>query len=117
MTGNPVKTRLASGGYALGANVGFVRTPALMRVIAAAGYDFVVIDMEPSAFSMETVGDMCQMARASNLVPLVRPDSPSASLGNRIQDLGAMGLMHFDVKSRAEVDTFLRWMRYPPDGD
>jgi 4-hydroxy-2-oxoheptanedioate aldolase len=28
-----------------------------------------------------------------------------------------MGLMHFNVTNRSQVDTFLRWMRYPPDGD
>jgi 2-dehydro-3-deoxyglucarate aldolase/4-hydroxy-2-oxoheptanedioate aldolase len=35
---------------------------------------------------------------------------------NRIQDIGAMGLMFHDVASREQVDELLGWMRYPPEG-
>jgi len=113
---NHVKSRLASGGYALGTAVWFVRTPAMMRMIRAAGYDFVTIDMEHSSFSLETISDMCELAHAIGLVPVIRPDSHSRFLGNRLQDLGALGLMQFDIRTRSEVDEILDWMRYPPDG-
>jgi 2-keto-3-deoxy-L-rhamnonate aldolase RhmA len=116
MTENRVKQKLATGGFSFGTGVSLIRTPALMRIIAAAGYDFVFIDMEHSSFSFETLNDMCDMARSVGLVPIVRPYSHDGALGNRILDIGAMGLMYFDVESRQQVDGFLRSMRFPPAG-
>jgi 2-keto-3-deoxy-L-rhamnonate aldolase RhmA len=116
MVENRVKAKLKAGGFAFGTGVALTRTPALMRLIAGAGYDFVFIDMEHSSFSFETINDMCDMARSVGLAPIVRPYSHDPALGNRILDIGAMGLMYFDVDSREQVDGFVRAMRFPPAG-
>ncbi|MEX0789361.1 MAG: aldolase/citrate lyase family protein, partial [Actinomycetota bacterium] len=87
-----------------------------MRMIQAAGYDFVMIDMQHSSLSNVTVADMCEMARGVGLVPIVRPVSHAPEIGGRVLDMGAAGLMHFDVSSRQQVDEFLRWMRCTPQG-
>ncbi|MFZ2032669.1 MAG: aldolase/citrate lyase family protein [Candidatus Dormiibacterota bacterium] len=113
---NRVKEALARGDHVLGAGVGFIRSPAVIGLIADAGYDFVSIDMQHSSLSMETVADMCEMARGMGLTSVVRPYSRDGELGNRIQSLGARGLMHPDVHKRSEVEQLLGWMRYPPDG-
>ncbi len=52
---NRVKQKLSSGGFAIGAGVNFNRNPAVVRIIAAAGYEFVFIDMQHSALDLETV--------------------------------------------------------------
>lgn len=116
MVENRVKMKLAAGGYVFGTGTSLVRTPAIMRIIAGAGYDFVFIDMEHSSFSFETVHDMCDMARGVGLVPIVRPYSHDPTLGNRILDVGAMGLMYFDVERREQVDAFVQSMHFPPAG-
>jgi 2-keto-3-deoxy-L-rhamnonate aldolase RhmA len=113
---NAALQKLRSGGFAYGTWVHQVRTPALMRWIAAAGFDFVFIDAEHSDFSWETIGTMCDMARASGLVPIVRPYELNGPLSNRIQDIGAMGLMFHDITSREQVDEILEWTHYPPQG-
>jgi 2-keto-3-deoxy-L-rhamnonate aldolase RhmA len=113
---NDALRKLREGGFAYGTWVVQVRTPALMRWIASSGFDFVFLDTEHSDFSWETIGTMCDMARASGLVPIVRPHAFEPPLANRIQDVGAMGLMFHDVTSRAQVDAMLRAMRYPPAG-
>ena len=113
---NRVKQTLASGGTVLGTWVIGVRTPSITRMIAAAGFDFVFIDAQHSSFSWETIGDMCEMARASSLVPIVRPFEATAGMTNRLQDLGAMGVMFPDVTTPAEVVRINQWMRYPPMG-
>lgn len=116
MIENHVKAKLAAGDFAFGGWISFTRNPALIRVIAAAGYDFVLIDMEHSSLSIEVVSDMCEMARGLGLVPLVRPYSRDSGVGSRLLDVGAMGLMHFGVNTRQEVREFMDWMRFPPDG-
>jgi len=113
---NTLKHTLASGGIALGTWVHFVRTPSIVRMIAAAGFDFVCIDMQHSGFSLETVGDMCDMARAAGLIPLVRVATLDGPSLNRIQDLGAMGLILPDIRDAAQIEDILPWLRYPPAG-
>jgi 4-hydroxy-2-oxoheptanedioate aldolase len=113
---NTVKRNLASSGYAFGTWVLSVRSPAIVAMAAAAGFDFVVIDLQHSDFSIETVADMCGIARASGLVPIVRMPDGHAAHGNRLQDVGAMGLMFPEITTRAEVDHVRSWMLYPPDG-
>jgi 2-keto-3-deoxy-L-rhamnonate aldolase RhmA len=113
---NHALRKLRAGEFAYGTWVVQVRTPALMRWIASAGFDFVFLDTEHSDFSWETIGTMCELARASGLVPIVRPHELNGHLANRIQDVGAMGLMYHDVTSRAQVEEILHWTRYPPAG-
>jgi 2-keto-3-deoxy-L-rhamnonate aldolase RhmA len=113
---NGVRTKLQAGGFAFGTWVQQMRTPSIMRWIASAGFDFAFIDAEHSDFSWETLGTMCDMARASGVVPIIRPSDTSGPLINRAQDVGAMGLMFHDVTSREQVEQLLRQMRYPPEG-
>ena len=80
------------------------RSPSVIRLIANAGFDFVFIDTEHSDFSTETVHTFCDVARSSDLVPIVRAYDTNAHLANRIQDLGAMGLMYHDVTRRDDVE-------------
>jgi 2-keto-3-deoxy-L-rhamnonate aldolase RhmA len=113
---NHVKDTLAAGGSVFGTWIMAVRTPSVMRMVAAAGFDFAFIDAQHSSFSWETIGDMCEMARASHLVPIVRPSEATAGMTNRLQDLGAMGVMFPDVATPEEVVRINQWMRYPPQG-
>jgi 4-hydroxy-2-oxoheptanedioate aldolase len=113
---NHLKAKLHAGGTAFGTWIVMNRNPAIVRIAAASGFDFVFIDAEHGDFSWETVASLCDMARASDLVPIVRPSEANPFLANRIQDLGAMGLMYHDVRSRELVTRMLSAMRYPPDG-
>jgi 2-keto-3-deoxy-L-rhamnonate aldolase RhmA len=117
---NRVKKTLAGGGFAFGCSVAFVRNPAIMRLIAAAGYEFVLVAFPHSSFSIESVGDMCEMARASGLVPVVVVHTRDGELCKRLRDIGAMGLFiggnQGDISSRSQVDDLLKWILYPPQG-
>lgn len=109
--GNPAREKLASGGCPLGVLVSYIRTPSVMEIIGSAGYDFVAIDMRHSVFSIETVSDMCRVARSVGLVPIVRPLSHSGEEIQRILEQGAMGLMYSQVTSRSEVDEVRKLLR------
>lgn len=113
---NHLKATLASGRVPVGTWVLAIRTPAVVRMLAAAGLDFVFIDLQHSSFSLETVGDMCEMARASGITPIVRPSSLEPELTSRILDAGAMGVLYPDVVSREEVDRGRSGALYPPAG-
>jgi 2-keto-3-deoxy-L-rhamnonate aldolase RhmA len=113
---NPVKSALQRGDLVLGTWILMVRTPSVVRLAATAGLDFVLIDTQHSSFTLETVADMCELARACGIVPIVRVTDRSPEHGNRIQDVGALGLMFSDITARSEIDRIRSWMAYPPDG-
>jgi 4-hydroxy-2-oxoheptanedioate aldolase len=85
------------------------RQPSIIRRVADAGYDHVFIDMEHTCFSFETVADFCEMARARDIVPIVRPSELTRSSTLRLLEIGALGVMFHDVDDREEVDTILDW--------
>jgi len=103
-------------GPVLGAWIMYVRTPGIVRMAAAAGVDFVCVDLQHSAFGWETVADFCEVARAAGVAAVVRPHVVDHGTVNRIQDLGAAGVMIPDVDHRRPVDDCVDWVRYPPRG-
>lgn len=113
---NHTRGKLADGRPAFGTVVGFIQSPSLMRMIAAAGFDFAMIDTEHSSFDLEVVSGMCQMARAAGLVPVVRPYSHDGPLLRRLLGLGAMGLMCPGVESRTQVEALRRVLAEPAEG-
>lgn len=66
----PLLSKLADGGTAYGMlNKG---GPNLVRHLAAAGLDYVIVDMMHSSVDWREAAYICAMARADNLFPFVR---------------------------------------------
>jgi 4-hydroxy-2-oxoheptanedioate aldolase len=87
-----------------------------MRLIGKAGYDFVFIDTQHTSFNWETLADFCDMARASGVIPILRPYDKTPALAQRMLDIGAMGLLYPDVDTGAEAQALLRGAKYSPEG-
>lgn len=116
MRTNSVKRTLKSGGIVIGSEINRIRSTEIPRIYAAAGYDFVFIDMEHSSFSLETVADLIASARSAGIVPLVRVPQAEYAFVCRALDQGAQGIIVPRVNSPDEVSDIFSWMRYPPEG-
>ncbi len=116
MRGNPVKARLAAGGKAFGTMVFELTGPGLPAILADAGADYVLYDMEHSGLSMDEMKAQFAYCRGLDIVPLVRPPGKQYNLLSLLLDLGAMGFMLPMVESAAEAAEIVSWTRYPPDG-
>ncbi|MCA1216953.1 HpcH/HpaI aldolase family protein [Streptomyces sp. 8L] len=116
-TRNTMKDKLSRGEHVFGVWLDSMRTPAIVRIAAAAGCDYVFIDMEHSSLSFETVGDLCEMARACGVTPVVRPYSLDSGVVGRVLDIGAMGVMFHDVTTPEEVRRMRDAALYPPAGN
>jgi 2-keto-3-deoxy-L-rhamnonate aldolase RhmA len=114
---NKVKQALMQGEIQVGTWITTIRTPQITQMIAAAGFDFVYIDMEHSCLSIETVGDLCYAALAAGLVPIVRPAGKDPHLLTRPLDNGAMGLLIPHVDTRDEAEAVVKAIRFPPLGE
>ena len=116
MRTNPIKRALAAGKAVFGSEISRLRSPEIARLYAAAGFDFAFIDMEHSAFGLETVADIIAMARIAGIVPIVRVPQAEYAFVTRVLDQGAQGIIVPRVNDPQTVRDIVSWMRYPPDG-
>ncbi len=113
---NPAKQRLQQGELALGIGVRGLRGVEVARIMKTAGYDFLFIDLEHGAASVETTFQISVAALDAGIAPLVRVPSGELALGTRCLDGGGLGIVvpHVDTvdEARAMVDAF----RFQPLG-
>jgi 2-keto-3-deoxy-L-rhamnonate aldolase RhmA len=116
MRTNPVKAALKAGKSVFGSELTRFRSPEVSIVYAAAGFDFVFIDMEHTCFTLETVADMIRVAQSAGIVPLVRVPQAEYARVARVLDCGAQGIIVPRVNTRRQVEEIVSWTRYPPLG-
>jgi 4-hydroxy-2-oxoheptanedioate aldolase len=107
---NPAKVRLSQGGLAIGMGVRGVRGVEIARVMKTAGYDFLFIDLEHGAASVETAYQISVAALDAGIAPFIRVPHGELALGTRCLDGGGLGVVipHVDTpeEARAMVDAF-----------
>jgi 2-dehydro-3-deoxyglucarate aldolase/4-hydroxy-2-oxoheptanedioate aldolase len=91
-------------------------TPGIGHMLKNAGCDFVVFDMEHSAFSHETIKQAIRYAEAARLPAIVRSPSREYHHIARACDVGAEGIMLPMVGNQAEARAILDAIKYYPDG-
>ncbi|OLU16928.1 siderophore biosynthesis protein SbnG [Pseudomonas sp. PA1(2017)] len=113
---NRLKQQLAAGEAVRGL-IASIPSAASIELIAEAGYDFVIIDMEHVLINPETVEHMIRTAESYALTPLVRvPDfAPKRML--RLLDGGAQGIVLPQVESPEELSAAIRACKYHPLGE
>jgi 4-hydroxy-2-oxoheptanedioate aldolase len=111
-----LRSSLAAGTPTVGTFVG-TASAVTAEVCAAAGVDWVLLDLEHGAGGEEQVGPVVLAAGAYGVPTVVRVESVARIRLGRVLDLGAAGVMLPRLNSAPEVATALRHLRYPPEGD
>jgi 4-hydroxy-2-oxoheptanedioate aldolase len=112
---NCLRGGFGNDGVILGTIISSSRNPETVQMAAAAGYDFVWMDMQHSAATLTVVADMCLAARAYGVTPIVRPDVLTFDTVRRLLDVGAMGIVFFDVKTPEQIHQYSEWLRQPAE--
>lgn len=112
---NALRPALARGEILTGIIL-FTGSPMIAELAAAAGIDFVIIDMEHSALDLDRCAHVIRAADAAGITPLVRVPEVDAALIKKLLNLGAAGIV-VPHASRANCEAALRAARYAPDGD
>jgi 2-keto-3-deoxy-L-rhamnonate aldolase RhmA len=116
MVENPVRRKLQRGEAAFGTMAFDFFTPGLAPTLAAAGAEFVILDMEHGGLGIEGVKAQCAFARAAGIVPMVRIPEPRAGLIPPVLDAGALGVMMPLVESAEQARAMVAASRYRPEG-
>lgn len=116
MRPNPVKRQLATGGTSVGIFICEFDTTGIMRILDAAGAEFVIFDLEHTGWGPESVRSFMSTAREASAWPLVRVQRPLYHLITGALDAGAMGVMSPMVETAAEAQLLVDATKYPPVG-
>jgi 2-keto-3-deoxy-L-rhamnonate aldolase RhmA len=113
---NQTREKMLRGEAAFGCGLQCYRSAEIPRTFAAAGFDYVFLDMEHSAFDLETVQDMIKASLDAGITPIVRIGELLYSLAARLLDSGAQGIIFPRVEDPAILREALSWVRFPPLG-
>jgi len=108
---------LRTGGYVVGSWINSC-SPVVAELMAAAGFDFLTVDVEHSAVDVPQVQMLLQAVCAGNpdCVPLVRLPSHDYATTKRYLDAGAMGVIAPLINSAEQAREVVQAAKYPPLG-
>ncbi len=113
---NPVKRRLDAGDVALGMPVRLGRSADIVRIARATGHDFIFIDVQHAIFNLETIANLCNIALALDVAPLVRVRSVNDPDVSMLLDNGATGIVYPDVNTVDDARRAVDLAKFPPIG-
>jgi 4-hydroxy-2-oxoheptanedioate aldolase len=95
----------------------FMSSPTLTEMAGIAGFDWVFLCTEHGTLTIGTeLENLARIADARGMTPVVRVTHNDYSIIMRCLELGAKGVMVPRVRSRAEVEQAVAWVKYPPLG-
>ena len=112
---NELKQRLSAGGAALG-TWAVLPAPGVTNVIAAAGFDFVIVDLEHGPFSLSETEDLIRTAESEGRSALVRVPRLDESWILRALETGAHGVVVPQITSADEARAAVAAVKYHPEG-
>lgn len=116
LDGGRLRRRVAAGEPTLGTFIG-TAAAVTAEVCAAAGLDWLLLDLEHGAGGEEQVRSLVPVAAAYGVPTIVRVETATRIRIGRVLDLGAAGVMLPRLNSAAEVAEALAHVRYAPHGD
>ncbi len=112
---NRIKKLLKEGKPVIGT---FIKAndPAVVEVVAYAGFDFVIIDNEHTAMNIENMVNQIRAAELAGIVPTVRIKQKNAADILQALDAGAMGVQVPQVDTAEDALNVVKWAKYAPEG-
>src|SRR5262245_16411007 len=113
---NRIRTMLAEGKPSFGL-LNTIPGPQSVQILASAGVDWLIIDMEHAPIDFATAHAMILATSGTQTVPFVRIPWSYPWQSKTVMDLGAMGIVFPMITTAAQAQAAVRSVRYPPDGD
>jgi 4-hydroxy-2-oxoheptanedioate aldolase len=110
-----LRAALTAGRPAVGTFVKLA-SPDVVELAAAAGFAFVVVDLEHSTLTEQSAVDLVRHADACGLPALVRVPEVDAAAVNRLLESGAAGIQLSMLTSVAQAEALVAATRFAPAG-
>ena len=112
---NRLKQKLGEGATVHGL-LNSMPSALMVEMIAYAGYDFVILDMEHVCVNPETLEHMLRAAECAGLPALVRVPAGSVDAITRVLDAGAQGVVLPHIRTADDARSAVLASRYHPLG-
>lgn len=112
-----LRERIRGGDVVFGTFLFEIAHPAIPKILAGAGFDFVIVDMEHGTYTVESSAIIAAAARAASITPLVRVAEASRTNVLRSLEGGACGIMLPSIRCRSDVEALYTLSKYPPEGE
>lgn len=112
---NPIRAALAADRPVLG-TFAWSRSAAMVEAIGLLGFDYVVIDNEHSAISVDHTEHLIRAAETAGIVPIVRIAELSRAVITRTLDSGAGGVIVPQIHSAQDAHYAVQAAKYHPLG-
>ena len=113
---NAAKARLKKNQLAVGIGIRLVRNVDIIKVMKAAGFDWLFLDLEHGVMSIETAAEICVAAQDSGIAPIVRVPDGQLDMATRALDGGGWGIVMPHVDTPEEAAELVAHVKYPPQG-
>lgn len=90
--------------------------PEVVELLALAGLDFVICDMEHAQISEMEARTVIKACNAVGLSVTVRLPDPTQGLVNRLLEAGAVGIQMPRLRCSADTQNLRSMMHFPPEG-
>ena len=112
---NSLKLKLKSNTLTIGSWITLGHS-SIAEILASAGYDWLVVDLEHTTISIEQAGELIRVIDLSGVSPLVRLTSNHPDQIKRVMDAGAHGIVVPMVNSVDDATRAVAATRYAPQG-
>lgn len=110
-----LKEKLACNALTIGSWI-TLGHPTIAEIMAASGFDWLVLDTEHSVLELSDVQMLIQVLDAQGCPAIVRLTSNHPDQIKRVMDAGATGIMVPMVKTAADAEAAAQAVYYPPRG-
>ena len=90
--------------------------PAIAEIMAKSGFDWLTVDMEHSAITVDQAQQLIQIIELCGVTPLVRVGENNPCLIKRVMDAGAHGVVVPMVNTKEDAENAVNAVKYPPVG-
>jgi len=115
MNTGETKRRIAAGRPVFGCWLEMC-SPIAAEIVAQAGYDSVLIDLEHGPGSILDAVSLMHAVQGSKCAPFIRVPTNDPVVLKRVLDIGVAGVMIPAVNTAAEATAAVSACRYPPQG-
>src|SRR5215469_10975936 len=110
---NIARERLEQGQLALGVGIRMTRSVEIAKAMAAAGFDWLFLDMEHGVMSLEACAQIAVAALDAGIAPFARVPNGEYAIATRALDNGALGIVMPHLDSAEEAKEVVNRLKYP----
>jgi 2-dehydro-3-deoxyglucarate aldolase len=111
-----VREKLTSSKVSIGS---WMQIPnaSIAEILGSAGYDWVAIDMEHGAITLNQLPDIFRALELGNTLPIVRLSEGSAKECKNVLDAGSAGVIAPMIENADQLRMIANACRWPPSGN